>query len=89
MADEINASPDATAESIEKPHYHEVSGTLQVFLGLFTLIFVMILGKCSIFNWIPTRPIATYIAVYFTVFAREWINLRLYAYCTMTFIRIV
>ena len=56
MADEINASPDAAAESIEKPHYHEVSGTLQVFLGLFTLIFVMILGKCSI----PTRPTYLY-----------------------------
>ena len=48
MASEHTSEPEASSvplESVDKPHWHEVSSTLQVYLLVFTIIFVVVIGE--------------------------------------------
>lgn len=49
MASESTADPETGSsvplESVDKPHWHEVSNTLQIYLLVFTIIFVVIIGE--------------------------------------------
>ncbi len=49
-SEQPTAEPEGSSvpplESADKPHWHEVSNTLQVYLLVFTLIFVVIIGEC-------------------------------------------
>ena len=47
MASEPTVEPESSVplEGVDKPHWHEVSNTLQIYLLIFTVIFVVIIGK--------------------------------------------
>ena len=49
MASESTADPETGSsvplEGVDKPHWHEVSNTLQIYLLVFTIIFVVIIGE--------------------------------------------
>ena len=60
MAEE---TPLSSPPPVEKPHGQEVSNTLQFYLLVFTVVFILILGECVML----TRVHAFHVQIYFEI----------------------